>query len=211
MNHSHILEGKIAVLILAAGSSKRLGQPKQLLEWNGATLVEQAVLAAQGAGLRNILVVTGKAHHTIKAIIGSTAICTQNPVWEYGMGSSISFGVSVAQDVYPNLEAVLILPCDQPHATSDYLAGFLSNYSGNPNQIIVSEYGGTFGPPSLFGKEYFAKLGNLKGEEGGKNIVEANTKFVSQIPFPLGVIDIDTKVDWEAFVESEKELKRRNW
>ena len=200
MMHPYIKTNKVAAVVLAAGTSARLGSPKQLLEFEDRTLIENTVMAVSGAGILPILVVTGKVHHTVKAILGNTAWCSKNKNFAQGMGSSIAHGVEAAGSLFPGLEAVCILTCDQPYLTADYLAGFLATYTGDGAQIIASAYAGTSGPPCLFGKNYFAELMALSGDEGAKRILRAHEAQVELVAFPQGATDIDTQEDWKNFI-----------
>src|SRR5438270_454039 len=106
---------KIGAVILAAGSSSRLGQPKQLLRFGGETLVRRAAQTALDAGCLNTVVVLGAHADLVKDELRDLAVfAVENRRWSDGIGSSICCGVRALLDRWPESESVVLMVCDQP-------------------------------------------------------------------------------------------------
>jgi molybdenum cofactor cytidylyltransferase len=189
---------KTAALVLAAGSSARLGQPKQLLPWGGGTLLENAVRAAADAGCAPILVITGAgAERVASALTHTAAEIVYHPDWAEGIGSSIAAGITALARLAPDCDAVMLTVCDQPLVTGAVLARLrqaLMEHGGK--SIAASAYANTLGVPALFSRRWFPALAGLSGHTGAKRVIEANSSEVISCPFPDGVCDIDTPADW---------------
>ena len=189
----------IEILILAAGSSSRLGQPKQLLKFHGTTLIRHIVLEALKSGVGKITVVTGHNAEQISAEIADLQVSHfYNKEWKEGLGASIRNGLSFITAKNPQLNAVIIAMVDQPFVDSDHLRKLADTYDPSRPMIIASAYSGTFGVPVLVDSFYFKELKSLKGDEGGKKIFAAYLENIVEIPFFGGAIDIDEKKDLQS-------------
>ncbi|MCU0348867.1 MAG: nucleotidyltransferase family protein [Saprospiraceae bacterium] len=184
---------KIAALILAAGASTRLGQPKQLVQLAGKTLLERACETALSIDNQAVVVVLGAHCEAIKPAIEHLPVKTHvNENWQAGMGSTIAFGMA---QLPPDADAVLLLLCDQPFVTYDLLENLVGKWRENPSHVIASAYGGSFGPPAVFGKRYFAELAALNGQQGAKKLMERHREQRLLVDFPEGEMDVDTEED----------------
>src|SRR5947207_1049222 len=106
---------QVGAVILAAGESTRFGEPKQLANFRGRTLIESAIAAAHEANCHPIIVVTGSDAAEIENVIGGTDIMIEeNPNYRLGIGTSIRAGIERLIEVSPETEAVIVLVCDQP-------------------------------------------------------------------------------------------------
>jgi molybdenum cofactor cytidylyltransferase len=187
-----------AAIVLAAGASRRMGQPKQLLALVGETLLHRATRIALEAGCDPTLVVLGyeaKAVGTALAHLPATMVI--NPLWNEGMASSIRAGLDA---VPQNVAAVLLLACDQPAVDANFLKSMISTYRLEPGRIVAASYAGAIGIPALFPRRYFEALKALTGDRGARALLEASD--VLSLPLPGGEMDIDTIVDFE-------EMRRR--
>lgn len=186
---------KPSILILAAGASSRLGQPKQLLKLGEKTLLTQICESALSIENQGIVVVLGANCEAIKPTINHLSVqIIFNEKWAEGMGSSISCGIiAVCQES----DAVLLLLCDQPLVTAVVLEKLLEKWRSTDCSIIASQYGGSFGPPAIFTKKYFAELAALHGQQGAKKLMEEYRSELLLVDFPEGEMDIDTPEDWE--------------
>ncbi|MBC7851237.1 MAG: nucleotidyltransferase family protein [Chitinophagaceae bacterium] len=182
----------IAVVLLAAGSSSRLGQPKQDLLFEGDTLFNNALAAAIEA-TNHVVVVLG-SWEPWKEIESSVHVIV-NDNWEDGMGSSIAIGMKECQRLMPGIDAVIFMVCDQPYLTADVLNGLIEKFNESSAPIVVSEYDGTVGTPALFKSVIFAELANLHGDGGAKSIIAKYESDTVTVPFVKGGIDIDTTKD----------------
>jgi molybdenum cofactor cytidylyltransferase len=188
----------IAAVILAAGESTRLGQPKQLLEFRGKTLVRRAVDAAIEANCSPVIVVTGNAHAEVKnALVATNAILVQNSQWREGVGTSIRVGIQHLIDNAPGVDAAVLLVCDQPFVDCDLVRGLIAMRSKTEKPIVASAYADTLGVPALFDVSIFQELLRLDGDSGAKRIILSNRARVAAFSFPKGDFDIDTLEDLE--------------
>jgi molybdenum cofactor cytidylyltransferase len=189
---------RTAAIVLAAGNSSRLGQPKQFVHFDGRTVLQHAIHAAVEAGCAPILVVTGAAQERVaEALVGLPARVVPNQRWAEGMGSSIAAGVGALVRDFPGCDAVVLMVCDQPLVTGETIAALIDALRAGDKSVAASAYAGTLGVPALFTLRWFAALGALSGNAGAKRIIEANADEVVRCPFPAGDCDIDTPADLE--------------
>jgi molybdenum cofactor cytidylyltransferase len=192
MNKEH----HFGIVILAAGNSSRLGQPKQLLQYNGKTLIRNVIDAATQARLSPVTVVTGANAALLSAEINdSSTIVVHNKNWEEGMSSSIRTGIT-ALDNTSSLQGIILAVSDQPFVDSHLFLSLVQKAQSSEKGIIASFYDDSLGTPVLFGKQYFDALLELKGAEGAKKLIKQFRENVASVPFALGGIDIDTQEDY---------------
>jgi molybdenum cofactor cytidylyltransferase len=199
-----------AAIILAAGESVRLGQPKQLLNFRGKPLLRGAIDSAHAADCAPIIVVIADVeeeapatialrHGIERAIAGSEAVLVENPDWRRGLGTSIRAGV---RTVAPNnVDALVLLVCDQPLVDSTTISLIRARREQTGKSIVASAYSDTLGVPALFDRSFFDALLVLADDEGAKSVIINHPEDVAQIAFPNGAIDIDTPADWENLSE----------
>jgi molybdenum cofactor cytidylyltransferase len=193
-----------AAVVLAAGESSRIGQPKQLLGFRGKTLVHRAVDAAIEASCSPVIVVTGYAHAEVKdALAATNAILVQNSHWREGVGTSIRIGIRYVIDNAANVDAALLLVCDQPFVDRDVLSELIALRSKTGKPIVASRYADTFGVPALFHHSIFPELLRLSDDTGAKPIILYNRERVDELPFPLGKIDIDKLEDLQFITQNQ--------
>jgi molybdenum cofactor cytidylyltransferase len=183
-------------VILAAGESSRLGQPKQNLLVEGQTLLQRAVDTARKANCGLIVVVLGANAARIDPITGVTTLYNED--WAEGMASSIRTGInSISKNI--SVDKVIILLCDQPFVTTELLNTLIDKQAETGRPIVACTYGGTTGVPALFDRAFFAELLLLQGHEGAKKILTEQAANIATVPFERGNIDIDTPEDYEQF------------
>jgi molybdenum cofactor cytidylyltransferase len=196
-------EIKYGIIILAAGNSSRLGEPKQLLSWQNNSLIRNVVEQSQKIPQAITMVVTGASADLIEnELAGQHVFTRHNAAWSTGMASSIKTGVSELLLLYPSLDAVLIMVCDQPFLKSSIIHSLIEEYIRTGKNIIASAYNNTLGTPVLFSRKYFTDLLQLQGQEGAKKIIITHPEDVSSIYFPSGEIDIDTKEDYNKLLDN---------
>jgi len=189
---------KIEILIMAAGASRRLGQPKQLVKFKGQSLIRRISQETIKANIGQATVVTGHSHDEIeKEIKGLKVDIFFNNEWEEGLGASIRNGLKYVLEKNPNTNAILLTMVDQPFVDADHLKKLANAYDPSRPMIIASAYSSTFGVPVLVDSYYFEMLKELKGDEGGKKIFVNYLRNIVEIPFIQGAIDIDKKEDLE--------------
>jgi len=185
------------VIILAAGSSSRLGKPKQNLIFQGDTLLKRTIKTALAADTDEVIVILGANADVIKPTLTNKNIrIIQNDDWTEGMASSIRVGLSYLLKINPQMQQVILMLCDQPFADISII-NQLINAASTGKSIAACAYNGTVGPPALFNKIHFDELLDLKGNEGAKKLLIKHAQDSQKVPFPLGMIDIDTIGDFE--------------
>jgi molybdenum cofactor cytidylyltransferase len=188
----------IGAVILAAGESSRLGQPKQLVQFRGKSLVRRAADAATEAGCSPITIVLGSDSKKIEDELAGTGVAiVKNENWRAGIGTSIRAGVQNLLSQAPNLEAIVLLVCDQPFVDARVIKGLIELRQKTNKSIVASAYSGTLGVPALFNRSCFQELLALGDDTGAKSIIMRNRERVAEFPFPQGEIDIDTVADYE--------------
>jgi len=178
----------IPAVVLAAGASTRLGEPKQLMMLGDETLLDRAVRTASEAGCAPVVVVLGAAHKEIlaRSPLGD-AVPVINAEWMEGMASSIRLGVRTLDSVAKDAEGVLLLTCDQPAVTPQHLTRLMVG-----QEVQASRYAGRNGVPAYFPKKYFTQLMKLTGDAGAK-VLLAEARFED---LEDGELDVDTAEDF---------------
>ena len=186
----------VPIVILAAGASKRMGVPKQLLAYRGRTLLGHALEAALGSTCRPVIVVLGANAEQIQPEIEGLAVqIVRNTHWAEGLSSSIRVGIEA---VDTDVEAVVLALCDQPLVSSEDIEALVAAFRSTKRPIIVSQYAGTFGVPALFARSFLPELLGLVGDGGAKQVIQRNAAAVWPVPCPHGAIDVDTLEDRDA-------------
>jgi molybdenum cofactor cytidylyltransferase len=187
----------VAIILLAAGSSSRMGKSKQLISIQGETLLEKSVKTALHSKGKNIIVVLGANEAQHRGVIEDLPVSiVYNPHWQNGMGSSIKSGL---KRITIKSEALIIMVCDQPLLTSSHLDTLIDHYKSTRTPIVASSYSGVIGVPALFDKSLFARLSLLEDSQGAKKIIESGKEFTDSVNFPEGSIDLDTPEDLHQF------------
>jgi molybdenum cofactor cytidylyltransferase len=188
----------VSAVILAAGGSARLGQPKQLLIYRGETLVRRAVRAATEADCAPVLVVIGESGNAIREELRETsAVIVENEDWKDGIGSSIRCGVEWLAKLAPQAAAVVLLTCDQPSVQATTINALIAKHDKSRKPIVASRYANTLGVPALFDRSCFEVLLALRGDSGAKSLIADRPDDVASVAFEEGAIDIDTPRDFQ--------------
>lgn len=191
----------IAILLLAAGSSSRLGHPKQLVQINGQPLLQKMVETSLATGCSPVVIVLGAYFEKIKPVIENLPIhILENKNWESGMGSTISCGMDFLINNSPELKAVILLVCDQYYLAEKNIEELITVFNNSNKKIIASKYGETIGVPALFSKELFSDLLKLNGQSGAKKIIQKYMEGSAIVEFSEGVFDLDTEEDLKKLI-----------
>jgi molybdenum cofactor cytidylyltransferase len=188
---------KIGILILAAGASRRLGEPKQLLKFAGETLLRRAARTALAANdCSPIVVVLGAHAEKLKPEIEDLpvriVVCED---WAQGMSRSLRTGVAEAERLAPDLSAIVVTVCDQPFVTPATINRLIEIHRQTKKPIAACQYAETAGVPALFARPLFAELSNLDADAGAKTILKKHHADVAQTPAPEAAFDVDTEGD----------------
>jgi molybdenum cofactor cytidylyltransferase len=198
----------VGAIILAAGGSSRFGRPKQLARFCGKSLVRRIADAADAADCSPIVAVIGNEGAKIKEELCQTPVVfVANENWESGIGSSIRTGIESFSNVAPQIEAVIMLVCDQPGVNARIINGLITTREETKRAIVASSYGDTVGVPALFDRSLFAELRSLSDESGAKSVILKDPERVAQFAFPDGALDIDSWEDWEKLQAGPASLK----
>lgn len=186
------------LIILAAGSSSRLGQPKQKLVYRGKSLLQHAVEEGLASNCSPVLVVLGSEEESIRAEIAHQNIeIIINHSWEKGMSSSIKCGIEALLEIDEEISQAIIMLCDQPFVDAGILNKLIAEKQSAGKAIAACTYDETLGTPALFDNSFFPALLSLDGQQGAKQLMFDNKDEVVVVPFPYGNIDIDTTEDYE--------------
>jgi len=192
---------KTGIIILAAGSSSRLGQPKQLLQFKGESLLQHTIMQALNVPDAAVAVVTGAANEAVTEDISQFHVNVfYNPYWEQGMGSSIAAGLKNLLLIHPEITHCIITVCDQPQVTDTVFLALIAAQQNTGKGIVASWYSDTAGVPALFAQKYFEELLGLSGNEGAKKFFNKYTDDSTTVPFKDGATDIDTVDDYNELI-----------
>lgn len=198
-----IENSKIGVIILAAGSSSRLGHPKQLVRFKGKPLLQLVIELADFFHFDSKILVLGANYKEIKENIdpGNFEIII-NENWEKGMSSSIKKGLAASLKS-EDLDHLLMLLSDQPLVTRENIEELLICQLTGPHKATFSEYNGEVGVPAVFSRELFSELNELEGDHGAKKLISQNN--FKTVKLANGSFDVDTFGDIEKLKELERE------
>ena len=192
---------KTAILILAAGESKRMGQPKQLLPYKNSTLLLEKIKQFQSLERVQVFVVLGAYFKDIFPSLRELPIkVIMNSNWQEGMGSSLSKGIELIQkkDMF---DRVLITLSDLPLMESSHYDELIELSKSSGKRIIQTEYEETSGVPVIFDKSLFNSLARLKNEEGAKPLIEKYKKEVLKLRSKTPYFDVDTSDAYQKLLD----------
>lgn len=186
---------KLGAMLLAAGGSSRFGRPKQLVQFEGESLLRRSARSLAESVYFPVVVVLGaEADAVLNEISGLPVYSVVNDDWAQGMGLSIKVGLTKLLDLEPDLDAVLISLSDQPQITGEMLNPFAARFYETSSDVIASTYDGVQGVPALFSRKLFGELSLLQGDKGARHIIR-NHYYIDTIDLPEAAIDIDTVDD----------------
>ncbi|MDT7830413.1 nucleotidyltransferase family protein [Pricia sp. S334] len=186
----------IAVLILAAGASSRMGLVKQLLPWKDTTLLGQTIQTATASDAASVTVVLGANAASIRNGIAKFEVgIVENSDWSAGLGSSIARGTDYLTDKDNKPDGILMMLADQPLIDTVYLNTMMVAFERGQRPIVATRYENRAGVPALFSASLFEELMALENDSGAKDIIEEHDVLVLDSE---GItVDIDTKSDYE--------------
>lgn len=192
---------KTAILILAAGESKRMGEPKQLLPYNNSTLLLHSIEQANSIKYSDVFIVIG-AHFAdvFKSIRGQKVTILKNNNWEDGMGSSLSKGIELIKKKN-NYDRVLVTLADTPLVTTEHYEELISLSDSTGKRIILTNYKEISGVPAIFDKSLFNELSLLSDNEGAKPVVKKYKKEVLKMTSKTPFFDVDTKEAYQKLLK----------
>ncbi len=188
---------RFGAVILAAGSSSRMGTPKQLLEIEGRPLIVRAVEAALASPAWPVVVVLGAHAEKIRpALARLPVLIVENPAWSEGMAASIRTGITTLGQFSRTLDGALLALCDQPAFSKDVIAQLAAAQTRSGRSIVAARYSGRNGAPALFLRDHFSTLAGLTGEEGARALLNGDPTAVAPVDLPELAVDLDTPEDF---------------
>ena len=205
------MEHPCDIVLLAAGSSSRLGGPKQLLMYKEHTLLQHSIEIALASLANRVIVVLGANAGIIGTGItkeDDRLTCITNDQWQEGLASSIRCGLQYLLSQKPAPQNVLFMVCDQPYINTVLLNKLITLQRQTGHSIVASKYAKTAGIPAIFSRDLFPELLQLTGDKGARKLIEQQKEAVATVAFPLGTIDIDTMADYESL---QKKASRNDY
>ena len=188
----------ISAILLAAGESKRMGKPKQLMPFGQNTILEQAIDNLLRSAVDEVIVVVGyQAEEVVKTIGTRSVKLVVNPDYKQGMSTSIIAGLN---QVDSQAKAVMLAFGDQPLIDSQTINRLIEEFNNHDKGIAIPAYQGRRGHPIIFTTKYKEKLLALKGDIGGRQIVDDHPDDIVEVAVNSeGIItDIDTVGDYKS-------------
>lgn len=189
----------VAAVVLAAGGSARFGADlKQLVRFDGETLVHRAARTALQAGLSPVLVVIGCRGEAVAAAVADLPVeIVESPGWQEGQSRSVTAGLTALP---AEAEAAIFVPCDQPLLDAATLEGLAATFRDTRAPAVVPVFGGRRGSPVLFARALFGELTRITGDAGGRQVLSRYAGRIAQVELereePL--LDVDTPEDLAA-------------
>ena len=193
----------IAVLILAAGTSSRMKDIKQLLKINNKTLLENTITTVENVFTENIYCILGaNAKKIQQATTTKTTTFLFNKHFKKGLSTSIVCGMQHLKKQLLPLDAVLVVLADQPEVNEGYLQELTTTFKKNKHQIIASDYHKNSGVPAIFPKKYFEELLLLEGDKGAKKFLQKYLSNTITIKRKHPFKDLDTQEEYLSYIKS---------
>ncbi|MDO8754420.1 MAG: nucleotidyltransferase family protein [Anaerolineales bacterium] len=189
----------ITAIILAAGESKRMGEPKMLMPYGKSTVLQTVISAFQSAGIKDILVVTGGARQQVEMLIGKTVQTVFNDNYQNGeMLSSIQLGLSVKMR---EASAALICLGDQPQVEERSVRSICNAFLESKSQLVVPSYQNQRGHPWLVARSLWDELLTLKAPKTSRDFLKKHARAIHYVNIntPSVIEDLDTPQDYLKF------------
>lgn len=193
---------KVPLILLAAGESKRMGTPKQLLSYKGKSLIRHAATRAIASECNPIVVVLGANSDRISPELDNLPVhLVLNSQWQKGMSSSIATGIKAMMKISFGFEAIIVALADQPLITAKVYNQLIEGYHQNQVKAIASNYNNTLGVPALFDRSLLPELLKLKHQGGAKQLLKTYSNPQFNLNLPEAAMDIDTPTDYQKLIK----------
>lgn len=193
--------GPVAGILLAAGTSSRMGSNKLLFELDGESVLRGAARRALAGGVAPLLVVLGhQAERVRQELDGLPCQIVLNPSYEQGINSSLKAGVAALPD---DVQAAMVMLSDMPFVTAEMLAGLIARYRSTEAPLVISDYEGVNAPPMLYDRSLFGELLAMTGEGCGRQVVKQHRHEAEVLPWPAAALaDLDVPDDYARLKQS---------
>jgi molybdenum cofactor cytidylyltransferase len=188
--------GSVAGVVLAAGTSTRMGRNKLLFDIEGEPLVRRAVKHALEARLDPVIVVLGhEADRVQREVADLPCRTTVNADYALGVNGSLKTGVRA---VPTDAQAVVVILADMPFVTADMIAALVARYRAGTAPLVISDYAGVNAPPMLYDRRLFSELQTMEGEGCGRQVVKRHRSEAAVVSWPEAALtDMDVPEDYE--------------
>lgn len=183
-------------IVLAAGSSSRLGRNKLLVEVEGEALVRRTVRRTIAAGLDPVLVVVGfEADRVVAALADLPCRPVVNGEFAGGQATSFAAGIAAVPD---QAAAAVVVLADMPRVTADMIAALVERHRETAALVVSSDYGGVPAPPTLYDRALFAELAAAAGPECARRAIARHPDRALTVSWPAAALgDLDVETDFE--------------
>ena len=183
---------EIVAIVLAAGSSSRLGESKQLFLYKSKSLLRHSVEAALQSKCSSVIVVLGANFDAHAAELNDLDLdIVENETWQNGMGNTLKAGLNYLLNNKFEFDGILVMVCDQPMISRSHLDKLIKEFSKRNNPIVASQYSNSAGVPAIFNRTMLSQLLEIPDNKGAKNVIQSSSD-AELVDFPGGEIDIDT-------------------
>ncbi|MGH7462388.1 MAG: nucleotidyltransferase family protein [Longimicrobiales bacterium] len=187
--------GNIAGIVLAAGTSTRMGENKLLFDLAGESVVHRAVRVATDGGLDPVFAVLGhQAARVRQELEGLTCLIVENPDYANGVNSSLKTGIAA---VPASAIACVVMLADMPFVTAEMIAALIERYRTSSAPLVISDYDGVNAPPMLYDRVLFPELQTMEGEGCGRVVVRRHRSKAEVLAWPAAALtDLDVPDDY---------------
>lgn len=195
--------GPIGGILLAAGTSSRMGSNKLLFALGGESVLRGAARRALAGGLAPLLVVLGHEEEKTRAELeGLPCEIVINPSYEEGINSSVQAGVAALPAA---ARAAVVMLADMPFVTAEMIAGLIARYRSTEAPLVISDYEGVNAPPMLYDRSLFDELLTMTGEGCGRQVVKRHRHEAEVLPWPATALsDLDVPEDYERLKQTTR-------
>lgn len=186
---------KIAIVILAAGKSLRMGFAKQIIRINNEPLLKITLDKIESISEETYCVLGANKDLILEEIHFNNTVVIDNINYEKGLSSSISICIEFFEKKNLNYDGVLFVLGDQPAIETEYFLSIIKTFNEHKTKIIATNYDGKAGVPALFPKSFFKELKIIKGDKGAREILKNKPKSIIFESFKTNLVDIDTRKD----------------
>jgi molybdenum cofactor cytidylyltransferase len=193
--------GAIAGVLLAAGSSSRMGSNKLLFDLAGESVLRSAARRALAGGLEPLLVVLGhQAERTRQELAGLPCQVVLNPAYEEGISSSLQAGVAALPAA---VGGAMVLLADMPYVSATMIAALVERYRTTSAPLVVSDFDGVNAPPMLYDRSLFSELLSMTGAGCGRQVVRRHRHEAEVLAWPVAALgDLDVPEDYRRLQEA---------
>lgn len=189
-------EGPVAGILLAAGTSSRMGSNKLLFELDGESVIRRAVRRALAGGLSPLVVILGHESDRVwKEIEDLPCEWGLNPLYREGINTSLKAGVMAVRGF--KAKAAMVMLADMPFVTAEMIAAMIARYRQSTAPLVISDYEGVNAPPMVYDQSLFLELLRMEGEGCGRQVVKRHKSEAEVLAWPASALqDLDVPEDY---------------